>query len=222
VHRCACLCARVPARAMAVLRTTHCRLSLTLTPLLAAAAPPPPRPPGPPPPHATHHATVMSRPQLLAVLARVEDAAGRWDLVKQNTAGASQWEVLDFGSIVVQVSTARARLCACTRARTVPHTPEATRARALCRQHLLRAQPDATWPRLCCCRRRCARRCSPRTSVSTTTWTGFTRWLTRSSCPSCSSRGLRRAPLPPAALAAMTRRQQQRHQQQQQQHQHQR
>jgi hypothetical protein len=51
----------------------------------------------------------MSKPQLLAVLSRVEDAAAEYGLSKQNSAGSSQWEVLDFGSIVVQVFTADQR-----------------------------------------------------------------------------------------------------------------
>jgi hypothetical protein len=37
--------------------------------------------------------TVMSKPQLLAVLARMEDAAAEHGLEKQNSAGSSQWEV---------------------------------------------------------------------------------------------------------------------------------
>eukprot|EP00879_Flechtneria_rotunda_P011605 GHRR01012122.1.p1 GENE.GHRR01012122.1~~GHRR01012122.1.p1 ORF type:complete len:233 (+),score=64.67 GHRR01012122.1:527-1225(+) len=54
--------------------------------------------------------TVMSRPQLLAVLARMEDAAQQdWDRVKQNSAGTSQWEVMDFGDVVVQIFTAEQR-----------------------------------------------------------------------------------------------------------------
>eukprot|EP00878_Enallax_costatus_P038125 GHUV01043282.1.p1 GENE.GHUV01043282.1~~GHUV01043282.1.p1 ORF type:complete len:104 (+),score=35.42 GHUV01043282.1:352-663(+) len=52
----------------------------------------------------------MSRPQLLAVLARMEDAArDDWDRVKQNSAGSSQWEVMDFGDVVVHVFTAEQR-----------------------------------------------------------------------------------------------------------------
>lgn len=51
----------------------------------------------------------MSKPQLLAVLSRMEDAAAEFDLVKQNSAGSSQWELLDFGSIVVHVFTAEQR-----------------------------------------------------------------------------------------------------------------
>lgn len=48
----------------------------------------------------------MSRPQLLAVLARVEEAAASHGLSKANSPGgssASVWELVDFGSIVVQV-----------------------------------------------------------------------------------------------------------------------
>lgn len=52
----------------------------------------------------------MSRPQLLAVLARIEDAArDDWDRVKQNSAGSSQWEVMDFGDVVVHVFTSEQR-----------------------------------------------------------------------------------------------------------------
>lgn len=39
----------------------------------------------------------MSKPQLLAVLSRMEDAAAEHGLEKQNSSGSSQWEV---GSIV--------------------------------------------------------------------------------------------------------------------------
>jgi hypothetical protein len=53
--------------------------------------------------------TVMSKPQLLAVLSRMEDAAAEYGLIKQNSAGSSQWEVLDFGSIVCHVFTAEQR-----------------------------------------------------------------------------------------------------------------
>jgi len=51
--------------------------------------------------------TVQSRPQLLAVLARMEDtAAGDWERSKQNSElGSSQWEVLDFGDVVAHVFT---------------------------------------------------------------------------------------------------------------------
>lgn len=52
---------------------------------------------------------VMSKPQLLAVLSRMEDAAAEHGLEKQNSAGSSQWEVLDFGSIVCHVFTADQR-----------------------------------------------------------------------------------------------------------------
>ena len=51
----------------------------------------------------------MSKPQLLAVLARMEDAAAEFGMQKQNSAGSSQWELLDFGSIVVHVFTAEQR-----------------------------------------------------------------------------------------------------------------
>ncbi|KAF6258583.1 hypothetical protein COO60DRAFT_1518046 [Scenedesmus sp. NREL 46B-D3] len=54
--------------------------------------------------------TVMSRPQLLAVLGRMEDTAQQeFDRIKQNQAGSSQWEVLDFGDVVVHVFTADQR-----------------------------------------------------------------------------------------------------------------
>lgn len=54
--------------------------------------------------------TVMSKPQLLAVLGRMEDAAqDDWCRPKQNSAGSSQWEVLDFGDVVVHVFTAEQR-----------------------------------------------------------------------------------------------------------------
>jgi ribosomal silencing factor RsfS len=54
--------------------------------------------------------TVMSRPQLLAVLGRMEDAAQQdFDRTKQNSAGSSQWEVLDFGDVVVHVFTSEQR-----------------------------------------------------------------------------------------------------------------
>jgi hypothetical protein len=42
--------------------------------------------------------TVISRPQLLAVLARMEKAAEEeWGRVKRNSPGSSPWEVLDYG-----------------------------------------------------------------------------------------------------------------------------
>jgi len=56
-----------------------------------------------------HVFAVMSKPQLLAVLSRMEDAASEFGMEKQNSAGSSQWEVLDFGSIVVHVFTADQR-----------------------------------------------------------------------------------------------------------------
>ena len=43
-------------------------------------------------------ATVVSRPQLLAVLARMEaEAEGAWGRQKRNSPGSSPWEVLDYG-----------------------------------------------------------------------------------------------------------------------------
>lgn len=52
----------------------------------------------------------MSKPQLLAVLSRIEDAAAEHGLQKQNSSvGSSQWELLDFGSIVCHVFTAEQR-----------------------------------------------------------------------------------------------------------------
>jgi ribosomal silencing factor RsfS len=52
----------------------------------------------------------MSKPQLLAVLSRIEDAAAEHGLQKQNSnVGSSQWELLDFGSIVCHVFTAEQR-----------------------------------------------------------------------------------------------------------------
>jgi hypothetical protein len=52
----------------------------------------------------------MSRPQLLAVLGRMEDAAQQdFGRTKQNSAGSSQWEVLDFGDVVVHVFIAEQR-----------------------------------------------------------------------------------------------------------------
>lgn len=54
--------------------------------------------------------SVMSRPQLLAVLGRMEDAAQQsFNRTKQNSAGSSQWEVLDFGDVVVHVFTGEQR-----------------------------------------------------------------------------------------------------------------
>ncbi|KAI8468925.1 MAG: hypothetical protein J3K34DRAFT_293543 [Monoraphidium minutum] len=50
--------------------------------------------------------TVISRPQLLAVMARMETAAEEdWDRAKQNSPGSSPWEVLDYGDVVVHVFT---------------------------------------------------------------------------------------------------------------------
>jgi ribosomal silencing factor RsfS len=53
--------------------------------------------------------SVISRPQLLAVLARVEDAAEAVGRSKQNAPGSSPWEVLDFGDVVVHVFTPEQR-----------------------------------------------------------------------------------------------------------------
>ncbi|GBF95408.1 hypothetical protein Rsub_08370 [Raphidocelis subcapitata] len=50
--------------------------------------------------------TVISKPQLLAVMARVEKAAEEeWGRSKQNSPGSSPWEVLDYGDVVVHVFT---------------------------------------------------------------------------------------------------------------------
>jgi ribosomal silencing factor RsfS len=45
--------------------------------------------------------TVVSKPQLLAVMARTEQAAeAEWDRSTQNSPGSSPWEVQDFGDVV--------------------------------------------------------------------------------------------------------------------------
>lgn len=55
-------------------------------------------------------ATVYSKPQLLAALARMEDAAEtEFDMRRQNVPGSSPWEVLDFGDVVVHLFTAEQR-----------------------------------------------------------------------------------------------------------------
>jgi ribosome silencing factor RsfS/YbeB/iojap len=54
--------------------------------------------------------SVFSKPQLLAVVARMEDAALQdWDRTKQNNVGSSPWEVIDFGDVVVHVFTPEQR-----------------------------------------------------------------------------------------------------------------
>ena len=54
--------------------------------------------------------TVFSRPQLLAVLAKMEKVAEEeYVIIKQNSLGTSPWEVLDFGPVVVHVFTAEQR-----------------------------------------------------------------------------------------------------------------
>lgn len=50
--------------------------------------------------------TVASKPQLLAVLARMEKSAfEQFGRQKQNTPGNSPWEILDYGDVVVHVFT---------------------------------------------------------------------------------------------------------------------
>jgi ribosome silencing factor RsfS/YbeB/iojap len=54
--------------------------------------------------------TVFSKPQLMAVLARMDKAATEeWDRTKQNSVGSSPWEVMDYGDVVVHVFTAEQR-----------------------------------------------------------------------------------------------------------------
>lgn len=59
--------------------------------------------------HASAPHAVMSKPQLLAVLGRMEEAAADFGLTKSNSVGSSQWEVLDFGSVVCHVFTPEQR-----------------------------------------------------------------------------------------------------------------
>lgn len=48
--------------------------------------------------------TVMSKPQLMAALARVEKAAAeQFQRARLNLPGSSPWETLDFGDVVVHV-----------------------------------------------------------------------------------------------------------------------
>ncbi|KAJ9508702.1 hypothetical protein QJQ45_027997 [Haematococcus lacustris] len=56
-------------------------------------------------------ATVFSRPQLLAALARIERMVEEeWpDRVLQNQPGSSPWECLDYGDLVVHLMTAEQR-----------------------------------------------------------------------------------------------------------------
>lgn len=54
--------------------------------------------------------TVYSRPQLLAVLARVEKAAmEEFGREKQNLPGSSPWEAMDFGDVLVHIFTEEQR-----------------------------------------------------------------------------------------------------------------
>jgi ribosome-associated protein len=55
--------------------------------------------------------TVFSKPQLLAVLSRMEKLGleEQWDRLKQNQPGNSTWECLDFGSVLVHVMTPEQR-----------------------------------------------------------------------------------------------------------------
>eukprot|EP00877_Chromochloris_zofingiensis_P007496 jgi/Chrzof1/29/Cz01g00300.t1 len=54
--------------------------------------------------------TVLSRPQLLAVMGRIEKAAEEdWGRSKQNSPGSSPWEVMDFGDVVIHVFTPEQR-----------------------------------------------------------------------------------------------------------------
>lgn len=55
-------------------------------------------------------ATVASKPQLMATLARVEKAASEeFSRARLNLPGSSPWETLDFGDVVVHVFTAQQR-----------------------------------------------------------------------------------------------------------------
>ncbi|KAG2444213.1 hypothetical protein HYH02_009151 [Chlamydomonas schloesseri] len=55
-------------------------------------------------------ATVFSKPQLLAALARVEKAAAEtYGRSKLNLPGSSPWETLDFGDVVLHLFTAEQR-----------------------------------------------------------------------------------------------------------------
>ncbi len=56
-------------------------------------------------------ATVFSRPQLLAAIARLENmvAEDYPDRERQNQPGSSPWECLDFGDVVVHLFTAEQR-----------------------------------------------------------------------------------------------------------------
>jgi len=54
--------------------------------------------------------TVFSRPQLQAVLGKIEKAAGEeFDMRSSGTTKSSSWELLDFGAFVVHVMTADER-----------------------------------------------------------------------------------------------------------------
>ncbi|KXZ53462.1 hypothetical protein GPECTOR_7g912 [Gonium pectorale] len=55
-------------------------------------------------------ATVFSKPQLLAALARVEKAAAeQFGRARLNLPGSSPWETLDFGDVVLHLFTAEQR-----------------------------------------------------------------------------------------------------------------
>lgn len=54
--------------------------------------------------------TVYSRPQLLAVLARIEKAAAEdFQREKDNLPGSSPWEAIDFGDVIVHIFTEEQR-----------------------------------------------------------------------------------------------------------------
>lgn len=54
--------------------------------------------------------TVMSKPQLMAVLAKMEKAASEeHKKEKRNVPGTSQWEVLDFGDVLAHIFTTEQR-----------------------------------------------------------------------------------------------------------------
>lgn len=56
-------------------------------------------------------ATVFSRPQLTAVLGKLERSAAQdWDRKFTPTGGRSSWEMLDLGDVIVNVMSEDARL----------------------------------------------------------------------------------------------------------------
>lgn len=56
-------------------------------------------------------ATVFSRPQLTAVLGKIERSAAQdWDRKFTPTGGRSSWEMLDLGDVIVNVMSEDARL----------------------------------------------------------------------------------------------------------------